>query len=417
MAQHIQSVCVVGLGYIGLPTAVTIASRGIQVHGVDIRQDVVDGLNNGQAHFSEPDLDSLLSATVTNGKLKGFVTPQPADAFIIAVPTPFNEDRSPDLSYVESASRAIAKVLRPGNLVVLESTSPVGTTEHVARILQSENPAIIPPLSGNAEANIHMAYCPERILPGQMMRELIFNDRIIGGMTPRCTELARRVYASFVTGNLYGTRTREAEMVKLAENAYRDINIAFANEIAMLCDRLGLDVWDTIRLANCHPRVNILSPGPGVGGHCIAVDPWFLIQPYPDDTRLMRAARDTNDYKSDYVFEQVARAAKRTMNPVIACLGLTYKPDVDDLRESPALHIANRLRDDGIGRILAVEPTFDRAIPGLHDGIEVLSAGEALSKANIVVVLVKHRAFSGITRSDIADSILIDPVGLFSGPN
>jgi len=414
MTQKIASVCVVGLGYIGLPTAVTIASRGVQVHGVDIRQEVVDRLNNGQAHFSEPDLDLLLGATVTKGKLKGFLTPQPADCFIIAVPTPFNEDRSPDLSYVESAARSIAPVLTPGNLVILESTSPVGTTERLARILQEENPKVVAPLPGNDEPNIHLAYCPERILPGQMMRELIYNDRIIGGMTPACTDLAKEVYGNFVTGKLYGSETKVAEMVKLVENSYRDVNIAFANEISMICEKLKIDVWDTIRLANCHPRVNILSPGSGVGGHCIAVDPWFLIQPYPEDSKLMRAARDTNDYKSEYVLNQVKRSAARLKNPVIACLGVTYKPDVDDVRESPALRITNALAAAKVGRVLAVEPTFESRIPALEENVELVGLDYALEQADIIVILVKHSAFADLRQQDFSSRVVVDSVGVLS---
>lgn len=411
MVRKIATVCVVGLGYIGLPTAVTIASRGVQVSGVDVREDVVERLNSGEAHFSEPDLDLLLSATVTSGKLRGFLEPQPADCFIITVPTPFRQDRSPDLSFVESAARSIAGVLEPGNLVILESTSPVGTTEHLARILHEENPAVIAPLPGNENPNIHLAYCPERILPGQMMRELIFNDRIVGGMTPACTELARDVYANFVTGKLYAADVRVAEMVKLVENSYRDVNIAFANEISMIAEKLKIDIWETIRLANCHPRVDILTPGCGVGGHCIAVDPWFLIQPHPDDTRVMRAARDTNDRKSDYVFAQIARAAARFKDPVIACLGLTYKADVDDLRESPALAITNRLAAENVGRVLAVEPTIAARIPVLHPQVEPAALDLALREADVIAVLVNHSAFSALAERDLSDRVVIDSVG------
>ena len=412
MSQNIRSVCVIGLGYIGLPTAVMIASSGMKALGVDIRQDIVDQLNNGGAHFSEPGLDELLDKVVANGSLRGYVEPQPADCFIIAVPTPFNADHSPDLSYVDSAARAIAKVLKPGNLVILESTSPVGTTERVAKILQDENPAVSAPLHGSDNPNIHLAYCPERILPGQMMLELVNNDRIVGGMTAACTELAKQVYGSFCKGELHGTHTRTAEMVKLVENSYRDLNIAFANEISMLCEKIDVDVWDAIKLANCHPRVNILSPGCGVGGHCIAVDPWFLIQPYPNDTKLMRVVRDTNDFKSQYVFEKIKAAASRFKHPVIACLGLTYKPDVGDLRESPALHIANQLAADSIGSILAVDPTLEGEVSGLHETIQLLPLEAALQKADIVAILVSHSAFRQLTSHTLSDHIVIDSVGL-----
>lgn len=412
MVQKINTACILGLGYIGLPTAVMLASSGLRVFGVDIRKDIVDALNSGGAHFSEPGLDELLGKTVADGSLRGFLEPQAADCFVIAVPTPFNEDRSPDLRYVDSAARAIAKVLKPGDLVILESTSPVGTTERVARILQAENAVIVAPLTENEHPNIHLAYCPERILPGQMMQELVNNDRIVGGMTPACTDLARQVYGSFCKGALHGTETRTAEMVKLVENSYRDLNIAFANEISMLCDKIDVDVWDAIKLANCHPRVNILSPGCGVGGHCIAVDPWFLIQPYPESTKLMRVVRDTNDFKSQYVFDQIASAASRMKSPVIACLGLTYKPDVGDLRESPALYIANQLASAGTGKIIAVDPTLGGDVSGLHQGIELLPLESALQKADIVAILVNHSAFKQLKSQALADRIVIDSVGL-----
>lgn len=412
MVQKIKTVCIIGLGYIGLPTAVMLASSGLRVFGVDVRKDIVDTLNSGGAHFSEPGLDELLGKAVADGSLRGFIAPQAADCFVIAVPTPFNSDHSPDLSYVDSAARAVAKVLKSGNLVILESTSPVGTTERVARILQEENAAISAPLAGNDNPNIHLAYCPERILPGQMMQELVNNDRIVGGMTPACTELAKQVYGSFCQGELHGTQTRTAEMVKLIENSYRDLNIAFANEISMLSEKIDVDVWDAIKLANCHPRVNILSPGCGVGGHCIAVDPWFLIQPYPESTRLLRAVRETNDYKSQYVFEKIAAAASRLKEPVIACLGLTYKPDVGDLRESPALHIANQLAGAGTGRILAVDPTLEGKVSGLHEAIELMPLESALQKADIVAILVSHSAFKQLTSQALADRIVIDSVGL-----
>ena len=412
MVQKINSVCVIGLGYIGLPTAVMIASNGIKVMGVDVRQEIVDTLNNGGAHFSEPGLDVLLSKVVADKSLRGFVSPQEADCYIIAVPTPFNADHSPDLSYVDSAARSIAKVLKPGCLVILESTSPVGTTERVAKILNEENSAITAPLEGADNPNIHLAYCPERILPGQMMQELVHNDRIIGGMTESCTKLAMQVYSSFCTGKLHGTKTRNAEMVKLIENSYRDLNIAFANEVSMLCDTLDVDARDAIQLANCHPRVNILSPGCGVGGHCIAVDPWFLIQPYPEQTKLMRAARETNDFKRDYVFEQIKTAAAKFENPVIACLGLTYKPDVGDIRESPAMHITNQLASSNIGAVVAVDPTLEGQVHGLHASVELTPLDLALQKADVVAILVNHSAFGSLTSRDFTDRVVIDSVGL-----
>jgi UDP-N-acetyl-D-mannosaminuronic acid dehydrogenase len=412
MVQDIKTVCIIGLGYIGLPTAVMIASSGMRVLGVDVRQDIVDALNNGGAHFSEPGLDELLSKVVADGSLRGHVAPQPADCFIIAVPTPFYGDHSPDLSYVDSAARSIAKVLKPGDLVILESTSPVGTTERVAAILQEENGSIIAPFAGTDTSNIHLAYCPERILPGQMMQELVANDRIIGGVTQACTDLAKQVYGSFCKGKLHGTHTRTAEMVKLVENSYRDLNIAFANEISILCDKIDVDVWDAIRLANCHPRVNILSPGCGVGGHCIAVDPWFLIEPYPQNTKLMRVARDTNDFKRQYVLDQIETAAARFNNPVIACLGVTYKPNVGDIRESPALHITNQLAKSKTGRVLAVDPTLDGTVSGLFADVELIALDLALEEADIVAILVNHSAFGELSNQALAKHVVIDSVGL-----
>src|ERR1700682_1278829 len=331
MDYPIRTVCVVGLGYIGLPTAATLASRGIEVIGVDINPQVVKAVNAGQPYFSEPDLDMLLRAATTLRKLRATSQPEPADAFVIAVPTPFHQDRSPNLDYIAAAADAIAPALVSGNVVILESTSPVGTTERLACPLAGLRPDLCSPTERHPEPlDVHVAHCPERVLPGRMVRELIENDRIIGGMTEACAEHAEALYRIFLQGKLFRTDAPTAELVKLAENAFRDVNIAFANELSLICDQLGLDVWSVIELANRHPRVSILRPGAGVGGHCIAVDPWFIVDAAPDDARLIRAAREINDSKPDFVVRKVLERAAELKHPIVACLGLSFKPDVDD---------------------------------------------------------------------------------------
>jgi UDP-N-acetyl-D-mannosaminuronic acid dehydrogenase len=407
-----KTISVVGLGYIGLPTAATLATRGVEVIGVDVKESVVSRLNEGKAHFSEPDLDILLEAAVKTGKLRAVAQPMPADAFIIAVPTPFLSDKSADLAYVESATRAVAKVLKEGDLVILESTSPVGTTQKICQWIAEERPELELPHDGRPGA-INVAYCPERILPGRMVFELVENDRIIGGMSEACARRAESLYRLFVRGALLHTKAPVAELVKLIENAYRDVNIAFANELSILCEHMGLNVWEAISLANRHPRVNILNPGPGVGGHCIAVDPWFLISAAPDKTPLMAAARQINDGKPELVLDQVRRQMDRFKHPVVACLGLAYKPDIDDLRESPALKIAAALAEDNASLII-VEPHINDLPPVLANRTNVVKKDvhEAVRDADIIVILVKHSKFGDILRDQLLTNVVIDVVGL-----
>lgn len=411
--SQLKTVSVIGLGYIGLPTAATLATRGLEVIGVDVRKSVVDRLNEGKAHFSEPDLAILLEAAVTTGKLHAVMEPQPADAFIIAVPTPVLEDKSADLAYVESATRSVAKVLKRGDLVVLESTSPVGTTRRICEWIAQERPDLRLPLEGQP-GDVNVAYCPERILPGRMVFELVENDRIIGGMSEVCGRRAEALYKLFVRGTLLQTTAATAEFVKLIENAYRDVNIAFANELSVLCEKFSLNVWDAIALANRHPRVNILSPGAGVGGHCIAIDPWFLISAEPEKTALMSAARHVNDSKPLEVLGQIRRQLDRFKKPVIACLGLAYKPDVDDLRESPALRIASTLADEGFD-LMVVEPHIDTLPKPLAERRNVVKSdlNEAIQQADVVVALVGHTAFRNAPRNVLLNRVVIDTVGLW----
>jgi len=407
-----KTISVVGLGYIGLPTAATLATRGVEVIGVDVKETVVTRLNEGKAHFSEPDLDILLEAAVKTGKLRAVTEPVPADAFIIAVPTPFLSDKSADLSYVENATRAVAKVLKPGDLVILESTSPVGTTRRVCEWIADERPELELPLNGRP-GNINIAYCPERILPGRMVFELVENDRIIGGMSEACAVRAESLYKLFVRGALLHTKAPVAELVKLIENAYRDVNIAFANELSILCEDMELNVWEAIALANRHPRVNILNPGPGVGGHCIAVDPWFLISAAPEKTPLMLAARQVNDGKPKRILQQIHKQMDRFKRPVVACLGLAYKPDIDDLRESPALEIAVELAKDDV-TLIVVEPHIEELPHSLAGRANVMKMDvhDAVRDADIVVVLVKHSSFEGILKDQLLTNVVIDAVGL-----
>jgi UDP-N-acetyl-D-mannosaminuronic acid dehydrogenase len=418
MDYPIRTVCVVGLGYIGLPTAATLASRGVEVIGVDINPQVVDAVNAGQPYFSEPDLDMLLRAATTLGKLRATGQPEPADAFVIAVPTPFNADRSPNLDYIDAAVDAIAPVLAAGNVVILESTSPVGATERLAARLTRLRPDLSFPPGRHAEPfDVHVAHCPERVLPGRMVRELIENDRIIGGMTEACADHAEAVYRIFLQGKLFRTDAPTAELVKLVENAFRDVNIAFANELSLVCDQLGLNVWQVIELANRHPRVAILQPGAGVGGHCIAVDPWFIIASAPDRTRLIRTAREVNDAKPQFVVAQIRERAERFKRPVIACLGLTYKPDVDDLRESPALEIAKQLARTGEEQILIADPNLS-ALPEELTALSNISfcdTLEAVRHADIVALLVAHSRFRKIPREELMRRVVIDVTGLTHG--
>lgn len=415
-----KRVSVIGLGYIGLPTAAVLASRGIDVVGVDVNQKAVDLINQGKIHIIEPELDVLVRGAVALGRLRAVLTPEESDAFFIAVPTPFSDGHKPDLSYVQAAARSIAPVLHPGNLVVLESTSPVGTTELLRNWLADARPDLRFPVfdwdkhhsSVSPTWDVDLAYCPERVLPGRVVKELVENDRVIGGITDKCARRAAGLYRVFVQGELFVTDSRTAEMCKLAENAFRDVNIAFANELSIICDRLGVDIWRLIRFANRHPRVNILNPGPGVGGHCIAVDPWFIVDSAPDESRLIKSAREINDYKPKYIIEMIKKIACDYEFPTIACLGLSFKPDIDDLRESPALQIVESLVKEKVGEIVVVEPNIDRLPPTLS-GLELVEPLDAIRRSTIVVLLVNHRVFYEIDKRLLDGKSVIDTRGIW----
>ncbi|WP_225009865.1 UDP-N-acetyl-D-mannosamine dehydrogenase [Novosphingobium percolationis] len=418
-----KRISVVGLGYIGLPTAAVFASRGVEVIGVDVNAHAVETINSGRIHIVEPDLDMVVHAATVEGKLRATLTPEPAEAFLIAVPTPFKNDHEPDLSYIEAAARAIAPVLEAGNLVVLESTSPVGATEQMAAWLAAARPDLTFPQTAGEDSDIRVAYCPERVLPGHVLRELVENDRVIGGMTPRCSQAACALYGTFVQGACVVTNARTAEMCKLTENAFRDVNIAFANELSLICDKLDISVWELIALANRHPRVNILQPGAGVGGHCIAVDPWFIVNRTPDEARLIHAARLVNDSKPQWVIGKVeaavAAAARRKGCAVsdvrIAAFGLAFKPDIDDLRESPAVGIVEQLATSFPGQILAVEPNID-ALPArlATRGVALADMAEALRTADVWALLVDHKPFREAVPTPRAGVEIIDTRGIWS---
>lgn len=410
-----SKVCVVGLGYIGLPTAAMLASRGHEVIGCDIAERVVQLVNSGQSHFKEPDLDMLLSAAIQTGRLRAQLTPAEADYYIIAVPTPFRDGHKPDLSYVEAAGDSIAAVIRPGNTVILESTSPVGATETLAARIKAARPDLVVPVLGEPAqpGSIFVAHCPERILPGSMLRELVENDRIIGGLGEECAQRAFDLYAGFVKGKSFMTDCRTAEFVKLIENSFRDVNIAFANELSLICEKLGIDVWRAIELANRHPRVNILRPGAGVGGHCIAVDPWFIVDSAPDEARLIQMARQVNNAKPHHVVAQVRDHAQRFRAPVVACFGLTYKPDVDDLRESPAIEIVHELAAKGDMEVLVSDPwveSLPASLAGL--GVKLVDPETARRSADIVVLLVGHTKFRRFDTTQFLNKVVVDAVGL-----
>lgn len=414
-----SKVSVIGLGYVGLPTAATIATRGVPVVGVDINCDAVRTINNGGSHIAETDLDVVLQAAVGTGKLKAVVKPEPADAFVIAVPTPIMPDKTSDLRAVEASFRSIAPVLAKGNLVILESTSPVGTTERMTKLLSELRPDLSFPLTTPNSSDVMVAYCPERILPGQTLRELVDNSRTIGGLDQRSSERTVEFYSIFCRGEMVVTSSRAAELVKLAENSFRDVNIAFANELSILCSHLGIDVHEVIGAANRHPRVDILNPGPGVGGHCIPVDPWFIVEALPDKARLIRTAREVNDSKTQFVSDQIRARADRFKRPAIALLGLAYKPDVDDLRESPALEIAEHALKEQLGDLMIVEPNIDELPPSLSKAgcsCQLVPLDEALRKADIAVLLVGHKNFKRITPQALAEKVVIDTVGLWRSP-
>jgi len=415
--QSFSTVAMIGLGYIGLPTAAMFAARRVKVIGVDINQHAVDTINRGQIHIVEPELDMIVHSAVSQGFLRATTKPEAADAFLIAVPTPFKGEHEPDVSYVRSAAESIAPVLRAGNLVVLESTSPVGTTEQMVQWLAAARPDLRFPAPGGDVVDVNVAYCPERVLPGHVVHELVENDRIVGGLTPQCSERAVALYRTFVKGDLLVTNARTAEMCKLTENSFRDVNIAFANELSIICDKLGIDVWDLIRLANRHPRVNILQPGAGVGGHCIAVDPWFIVDKSPDEARLIRTAREVNDGKPAWVMSKVrecvellGRDGRDTSKLTIALLGLAFKPDIDDLRESPALHIAEALTRSIDARFLIVEPNVSELPVSLREHA-LVDAETVMAEADIVALLVAHKEFVAIAPT-LAAKHVIDAVGL-----
>ena len=422
-----ETISVIGLGYIGLPTAAMFASRKKKVIGVDVNQHTVDTINQGKIHIVEPDLDKIVSEAVSEGYLKATTKPEPADAFLIAVPTPLlpckeGEVPAPDLSYIEAASKAIAPVLKKGDLVILESTSPVGTTEQMADWLAEKRDDLSFPQTHGDTADINIAYCPERVLPGQVVRELVENDRVIGGISNRCSERSVELYKTFVTGECVITNARTAEMVKLTENSSRDVQIAFANELSIICDKLDINVWELIALANRHPRVNILQPGPGVGGHCIAVDPWFIVSKAPEEAQIIHTARKVNDGKPEWVINKVklaiaeflqANPDKTAREVTIACYGLAFKADVDDLRESPAMVITQKISEIHAGLVVVVEPNIEDLSEGLlNTQLELRDFDSARELADIHIMLVTHIEFKGV---DKPKGIVVDLKGIWQG--
>jgi UDP-N-acetyl-D-mannosaminuronic acid dehydrogenase len=409
-----QKVAVIGLGYIGLPTAALIARAGLFVLGVDVSAQVVETVNSGRVHIEEIDLDGLVQGVVSRGVLRASMSVEPADTFVIAVPTPHGEDHTPDISFVLDAARSIAPVLAPGNLVILESTSPIGTTEQVCATIAGLRPDLKVPGCTTGTPDIFVAYCPERVLPGRILIELVDNDRCIGGITPRCARKAMTFYRQFVRGACVTTTARAAEMVKLVENSFRDVNIAFANELSMVADQFGIDVWDVIGLANRHPRVNILQPGPGVGGHCIAVDPWFLVHGAPDRTPLIRTARAVNDGKTDYVFKRACALIDTMPSARIACFGLAFKPNIDDFRQSPALKVALELARRYGNRINIVEP-HAKGLPMefAGTGATLADLDDALAECDILILLVDHDVFKSVPANERGNRAVYDTRGIW----
>jgi UDP-N-acetyl-D-mannosaminuronic acid dehydrogenase len=403
--MKLKKICVIGLGYIGLPTATLLASRGYQVAGIDINEQVIEKMNQGKIHFIEPDLHASFRSAINSGRLTFFTKPQPSDIYIICVPTPLQENISipkPNMEYVFNATRSIAPLVQAGNFIILESTSPVGTTLQIRDLLRD--------LEAQVD-KIHIAYCPERVLPGKIMIEIIENDRIVGGLNLDATKAVANFYRDFVRGQVFETDSKTAELCKLTENSFRDVNIAFANELSLICDKQGIDVWDLIRLANRHPRVKILQPGIGVGGHCIAVDPWFIVSRDKENSRLIRKAREINNYKKDWVIEKIKLIVNDIYNrtkkkPKIACLGLSFKPDIDDLRESPALNVTETLIKEGYD-VIAVEPNIKQ-----HPSIHLVSLKDACQQADIILILVKHREFIKLKNLDkLQPSTILDFCG------
>jgi len=419
-----ETISVIGLGYIGLPTAAMFASRKKKVIGVDVNQHAVNTINKGQIHIVEPDLDMLVHAAVTEGYLRATTVPEAADAFLIAVPTPFlpidkeGDIPKPDLKYIESAAKAIAPVLKKGDLVILESTSPVGATEQMAEWLAAARTDLTFPQTHGEGSDVRVAHCPERVLPGHVVRELVENDRVIGGLTQRCSNQAVELYKAFVQGDCVVTNARTAEMAKLTENSCRDVQIAFANELSIICDKLDIDVWELISLANRHPRINILQPGPGVGGHCIAVDPWFIVAKTPEQAQLIHTARKVNDSKPQWVVDKVkvaisdflqANTNKTAKDVIIACYGLAFKPDIDDLRESPALQIAQNIAQMHSGTTLGVEPNIHE-LPKNVENIDLIEFEIAIEKADIHLMLVDHKEFK---IKHLSSGTIIDTKGIW----
>ena len=410
-------ICILGLGYIGLPTAAAFAKIGKTVFGVDVSEKIVNTVNTGQIHIVEPGLAELINEAVNNKNLKAGTQPLPASCFIIAVPTPFKKTaanpKTPDLSYVENASRSIAAVIEKGDLVILESTSPVGTTEKIINWINDQrNKSNLPNLDRN---EICFAHCPERVLPGKMLEELKTNDRVIGGTTDKATTRAAELYSKICSGEIFCTTAKTAEMVKLTENSYRDTNIAFANEISVICDELGLDVWEVIELANRHPRVKILQPGPGVGGHCIAVDPWFIVDSAPESSELIKSARRVNDNKPNHIARKILKIAEPLDNPRIACLGLTFKADIDDMRESPARQITEMLSKIERLQLMIVEPNISQLPESLSNqrNVKLVELGEAVTNSDIILLLVDHKEFRGLNQNILKTKHIVDTKGIW----
>jgi UDP-N-acetyl-D-mannosaminuronic acid dehydrogenase len=391
-----------------------LATKGHQVLGVDINEAAVNTINSGKIHIVEPDLDILVRSAVNSGNLRASLVPEEADTFILAVPTPFmvtdSNPKAPDISYIEAATKSIAPFLKAGDLIILESTSPVGTTERIAEIITEFRPELYNSTPNPQHSSpVYIAHCPERVLPGHIIRELVDNDRIIGGIDKASAQKARDLYKTFCNGNIFLTDSKTAEMAKLVENSFRDVNIAYANELSIICDRLGINVWEMIELANKHPRVNILNPGPGVGGHCIAVDPWFIVASAPEEARLIRTAREVNDFKPHWVLNRVKAKADRFKEPVIGCLGLAFKANIDDLRESPALEIVKQLIEEGIGCVMACEPN----VTNNFSTLPLYPLEQVLREADILLVLVDHDEFKEIDRELLKEKVLIDTRGVW----
>lgn len=408
-----KKISVLGLGYVGLPSAAIFAEAGLQVIGVDINERAVDIINSGRAHIVEPGLDDLLKKVVGNGHLRATTIVPPSDVFVIAVPTPFKEGKVPDLKYVKSALDMIAPLLEKGNLVILESTSPVGTTEQLSAWLKEQRPDLNIPGVDGKEGDVFLAYCPERILPGKVIEEVVQNDRVIGGITPMSSEKAVEFYKHAVIGDCHVTNARTAELCKLSENSFRDVNIAFANELSVIAKKFDIDVYELIALTNRHPRVDILQPGTGVGGHCIAVDPWFIVDGAPEESNIIRTAREVNDAKPHWVADQIISLCSTISNPVIACMGLAYKPDVDDLRESPSIEVVRILHERGVGEIIVCEPFVTDLPKNLTDvGIGNRDIESAIADANVIVFLTAHDRFRAISKNSLNGKQLFDACGL-----